>query len=104
MSTKVQRYTFGYVRAEDGEEPELRLIPATFGEAVKHADYVALEALAVQAAKALANSHRAMDVLYPVEPPRAEHEAEYYAVNKVINELCAALAALRAAGIGMGKG
>ncbi len=38
----IQRYTFGYVDVEDNGEQsqELQLIPARFGEAVKHADHL----------------------------------------------------------------
>jgi hypothetical protein len=49
----VQRYTFGYVDLEASDERELQMIPARFGEAVKYADYEALERRLVEADRLL---------------------------------------------------
>jgi hypothetical protein len=40
---------------------------------------------------AVQSAERALTELYPSEPCRAEHEAEYYAVNRVLNKLHAIL-------------
>jgi hypothetical protein len=41
--------------------------------------------------EAAKKAERCLTELYPSDPTAVEHEAEYYAVNKVLNELRAAL-------------
>lgn len=40
---------------------------------------------------ALKKAERCLTELYPSEPCKAEHEAEYYAVNRVLNDIRAVI-------------
>ena len=91
----VQRYTFGYVEVEQYGETdiELQMIPAKYGEAVKHADYERLERIAEGLRDAL--KYLADKAATVTHAHIGEHISGLLALEAAIVKADAALAAAR---------